>query len=61
MPSLGLGRKDIWAREVRYVIKDEGILKEEGLGVRLPAHRVQLTQAQQAELDAFLESLAQNP
>ncbi len=39
----------------------EGVLVEEGLAVRLPAHRIQLTQAQQAKIDAFLESLAQNP
>ena len=40
---------------------DEGVLVEEGLVVRLPAHKVQLTQAQQAKIDAFLGSLAQNP
>jgi selenocysteine-specific elongation factor len=31
------------------------------LAVRLPTHRVQLTPAQQAKIDAFLDSLAQNP
>jgi len=39
---------------------DEGILIEEGLVVRLPTHRIQLTQPQQARIDAFLNSLAQN-
>lgn len=40
---------------------DEGVLIEEGLVVRLPTHRIQLTQAEQAKIDAFLNSLAQNP
>ncbi|MCJ7767590.1 SelB C-terminal domain-containing protein, partial [Candidatus Bathyarchaeota archaeon] len=39
----------------------DGALNEEGLVVRLPSHRVQLTPAQQAKVDAFLKSLAQNP
>ncbi len=40
---------------------DEGALKEEGLLVCLPTHTVRLTQTQQATIDAFLKSLAQNP
>ncbi len=40
---------------------DKGALSEEGLAVRLPSHRVQLTPAQQAKVDAFLQSLRQNP
>ncbi len=40
---------------------DEGILIEQGVTIRLPSHQVQLTQAQQAKIDAFLHSLAQNP
>ncbi|GAI18779.1 unnamed protein product, partial [marine sediment metagenome] len=40
---------------------DEGILIEEGLTVHLPSHQIQFTQAQQAKIDAFLKSLAQNP
>ncbi|MBI2852587.1 MAG: selenocysteine-specific translation elongation factor [Chloroflexi bacterium] len=39
----------------------EGILGEEGLAVRLPSHQVKLNPAQQAKIDAFLKSLAQNP
>jgi len=39
----------------------EGVLVEEGVAVRLPSHRVQLTQAQQAKIDAFLDSLSKNP
>ncbi len=38
-----------------------GVLSAEGLVVRLPSHRVQLTPAQQARLDNFLRSLSQNP
>jgi selenocysteine-specific elongation factor len=38
-----------------------GILAEDGLVVRLPGHKVSLTPAQQAKIDAFLESLAQDP
>lgn len=40
---------------------DEGVLVEEGLIVHLPAHRIQLTAAQQARVNAFLDSLTQNP
>ncbi len=39
----------------------DGAVVEEGLVVRLPSHRIQLTPAQQAKVDAFLKSLAQNP
>ena len=39
----------------------EGVLVEEGTVVRLPSYRIHLTQEQQAKLDAFLHSLAQNP
>lgn len=64
MPKLELGSRlklgkhspAIWQR-----LLDEGVLSEEGLNVRLPCHRVQLTQAQQTKIDAFLHSLAQNP
>jgi selenocysteine-specific elongation factor len=39
----------------------DGVMNEEGLAVRLPSHRVQLTPAQQAKIDAFLKALALNP
>jgi len=39
----------------------DNVLVEEGLVIRLPEHRVELTRAQQARIDAFLHSLAQNP
>jgi selenocysteine-specific elongation factor len=37
------------------------VIVEDGGHVRLPAHTIQLTPAQQAQVDAFLESLAKNP
>jgi selenocysteine-specific elongation factor len=40
---------------------EEGILIEEKALVRLPSHTVELTVRQQAEVDAFLMSLSQNP
>jgi selenocysteine-specific elongation factor len=40
---------------------EEGILIEERALVRLPSHAVVLTASQQAETDAFLRSLSQNP
>jgi len=40
---------------------DDGIVVEDGVVIRLPSHRVQLTQAQQAKIDAFLKSLSHNP
>ena len=40
---------------------DDGIVIEDGVVIRLPTHRVQLTQAQQAKADAFLKSLSHNP
>jgi selenocysteine-specific elongation factor len=39
----------------------QGVLAEDGGNIRLPAHRVQLTPAQQAKINGFLKSLAQSP
>jgi len=39
----------------------QGILVEEGGHLRLPSHKVQLTPLQQAQIDAFLKSLAETP
>jgi len=39
----------------------EGLLVEAGAVVRLPSHTIQLTPAQQAQIDAFLDSLARSP
>jgi len=40
---------------------NEGVLLEARSGVRLPTYQVQLTPAQQANLDAFLDSLSKSP
>ncbi len=40
---------------------DDGVVIRDGTTVRLPTHRVELTQAQQAKIDTFLKSLARNP
>jgi len=56
--KLGLGT---YSPAILQRLLDEGILIEEGLAVRLPTHRIQLTQAQQTKIDAFLDSVAQNP
>ncbi len=42
-------------------LAEQGVTIEDGAVVRLPAHRIQLSQAQQAKVDAFLRSLRQNP
>ena len=39
----------------------DGVLVDEGLIVRLPSHKVQLTPAQQTKINAFLDSLMKNP
>ena len=40
---------------------EQGVIKEEGLNARLPAHEIKLSPAQQTAVDAYLRSLAQNP
>ena len=42
-------------------IVEEGILKDEGLNIRLPSFEVHLTPAQRAAVAAFLKSLTDNP
>jgi len=64
MPKVELSNKlgaGIHSPAILSRLLEEGALVEEGLAVRLPTHRVQLTPAQQAKIDAFLDSLAQNP
>ncbi len=64
MPKVELGNKLKSGAHSPVIISklvSEGVLTEEGLVVRLPEHEVQLTQAQQGKIDAFLKSLAQNP
>ncbi|MBI4186530.1 MAG: selenocysteine-specific translation elongation factor [Chloroflexi bacterium] len=50
-----------YAPAVLQKLIDKGVLVEQGMAVRLPSHRVQLTPAQQASMDAFLDSLRQSP
>ena len=45
---------------LQRLLKD-GIVIEDGSAIRLPTHRVQLTQAQQTKIDTFLNALARNP
>ena len=40
---------------------DQKVIVEEGSQLRLPSHTIQLTTAQQAKVDTFLKSLAENP
>jgi selenocysteine-specific elongation factor len=64
MPRAELGTRlrlgDFTALAVENFIK-QGVLVEEGGTLRLPSHRVRLTPAQQAQIDAFLKSLAASP
>jgi selenocysteine-specific elongation factor len=64
MPKVELSNKlgaGIHSSAILSRLLEEGVLVEEGLAVCLPTHRIQLTPAQQAKIDAFLDSLAQNP
>jgi len=64
MPKVELGSRLKLGKHSPAILQrlfDEGVLGEEGPAVRLTSHRVQLTPAQQAKIDAFLHSLAQNP
>jgi selenocysteine-specific elongation factor len=64
MPRVELNTRlklgDMMAPALESLIK-QGVLAAEGGYLRLPSHRVQLTPAQQAKVDAFLKSLAANP
>ena len=42
-------------------LQEDGVLIEEGAAVRLPPHQINLAHDQQARIDAFLRSLAENP
>ncbi|MFC2051655.1 selenocysteine-specific translation elongation factor [Chloroflexota bacterium] len=64
MPKVELGSRlklGKYSPSILQGLFEEGVLGEEGLVVRLPSHQIQLTQAQQTRVDAFLRSLAENP
>ncbi|MFC1939611.1 selenocysteine-specific translation elongation factor [Chloroflexota bacterium] len=64
MPKVELGSRlklGRYSPAIWQKLCDEGVLGEEGLVVRLLSHQVQLTQLQQAKVDAFLHLLARNP
>ncbi len=64
MPKVELGSRLKLGKHSPAILQrllDEGVLSEEGLAVRLSSYQVQLTQAQQAKVDAFLQSLVKNP
>jgi selenocysteine-specific elongation factor len=46
---------------VLHKLFDAGVLIEDGVAVRLPSHKIQLNQEQQAKVDKFLQGLNQNP
>lgn len=49
------------ATSILQRLSEEGVLIEDEAVIRLTSHRMRLTQEQQAKIDAFLKSLAQNP
>jgi selenocysteine-specific elongation factor len=64
MPKLELGsRLKLGAHAATAIQKlaAQGVVVDEGMLVRLPAHQIQLTQVQQTKMDAFLRSLTGNP
>jgi len=64
MPKVELGSRLKLGKHSPAILQrlsDENVLSEEGLAVRLTLHKIQLTQAQQAKIDAFLQSLVKNP
>jgi selenocysteine-specific elongation factor len=64
MPKMELGSRlklGAYAVTAFQKLATQGIIAEEGNVIRLPAHQIQLTQAQQGKMDAFLRSLTENP
>jgi selenocysteine-specific elongation factor len=64
MPKLELGSRlklGTYAATAIQKLAAQGVVVDEGMLVRLPAHQIHLTQAQQAKTDAFLRSLTGNP
>jgi len=64
MPKVELGSRlklGDYASAVMAKLISQGVIVEEGAVVSLPGYRVRLTPAQQAKIDAFLQSLTQHP
>jgi len=64
MPKVELGgqmKLGVYSSIAIQRLGDEGVLIAKGATVCLPSHQIKLTPAQQANIDAFLHSLAQNP
>ena len=64
MPKVELGSRLKLGKHSATILQrllDKGVLTVEGSVVHLPSHYIQLTQAQQAKIDAFFHSLTQNP
>jgi selenocysteine-specific elongation factor len=64
MPRLELGHRlklGNYAPAALANLIEQKVIVEDGGHIRLPAHTIQLTPAQQAQVDAFLESLKRNP
>jgi selenocysteine-specific elongation factor len=64
MPKAELGSRlklGKYAPAIWQKLSNDGVVVEEGTAVRLTSHKVTLNPAQQAKIDAFLESLKKNP
>lgn len=64
MPRVELGSRlkpGVYSSVILQRLSDQGAIVGDGAAVRLPSHRIQLNQAQQAKIDAFLHSLAKEP
>lgn len=64
MPKVELGSRLKLGKNSPVILQrlfSDGVMSEEGLAARLTSHKVQLTSAQQAVVDVFLQSLEKNP
>ncbi|MFC2024055.1 selenocysteine-specific translation elongation factor [Chloroflexota bacterium] len=64
MPRAELGSRlkvGVSSQAILRQLADGGVIVEEGVMVRLPAHQISLSPAQQASLDIFLKSLRDKP
>jgi selenocysteine-specific elongation factor len=64
MPRLEIGSRlklGNYASAALSKLISQGVVVEDGGRIRLPTHSIQLTPEQQVKVDAFLDSLSQNP